>query len=317
MRYATPILLSLIACLFILSGLSYALFSDDPRFFSESQMRAQQDAQSQLDRQGAENLFASDFGNANLGEVAEKPLSEMFLNPPGPLFWALAIAVWLSAATYVLRLTGWLRPMPRAAEPKPPLPESADRDELLNWFDAGDVDEAALAPAAVIAPEQPRPSPAQPIEVAALVIGLGSATIWPWIFPIHPVAGFLMAALMLAAILCAAMTRPSRPEGLPVSMTLGILAGWATLVTCALFATFLERKLGASGTLSALIALLICAIAAANIQLHLGSPFSYSATVMWGLFGMAMASISSDSTIATAAVLAIAFVAVAVIRVTT
>ncbi|GEM_PF-5506639 len=336
MKHAARILTSLFACLFILSSLCYALLSDDPRFLTQQEMQMPTPSGetvpfSDLSLHPSSSYSAYEPGGFDSAPITRVPLSELFLNPPGPLFWALLITVWLAAAVYVLQLAGgsdhaagsYARPLPASPAPRDTASKSLTlmaeaQDNLLNWVDANPETNPGASTqyqAAVIAP-RPKIAP-PPLEVAALIAGLALATVWPWIFPLRPMLGFVLAALMLAMILAAAMIRPSSQKTQPVSMTLGILAGWATLVTCAVFATLLERNLGTSATLSGLVALLICAIAAANIQLHLGSPFSYSVTVMWGLLGMAMASISSDAAVATAAVLAITYVGVAVIRVTT
>ncbi|WP_148292628.1 hypothetical protein [Paracoccus aminophilus] len=254
-------------------------------------------------------------------------LSELFLKPRGPIFWSFALVAWAAALAYFLHFGGWIsRPAPQASDAaarrdwpdedwiRTDPPERTALGDHIGFAQIDD--EASMAARRVSAPHSSEQD-VRPLESWSLLIGLAAAAVWPWVFPGHAVVGFLLAALMLATLLGAALARPSGPVPARTSTTLGILAGWAMVMTCAAFATLLERDLGTSGTLSALVALLICAVASANIQLHLGSPFGFSATVIWGLFGIALATMETDATIATAAALAITFVGVALVRVST
>lgn len=336
MRQIVLALLCVCVCLFIASGVIYAVWP----------------GVDQLNHLGLGLVQASDPTTvfSELGDLPAHPeLSELFLRPSSLLFWALQILIWICAALYLLRTMGLISRTPLAAEPSPHRPGDED-DLLLDWIEAEDSQAAAhhptprlvfpTAPPPVQAPapakQSPDQSPAQqallseqaslrthsgsaaPLrEIIALSVGLLAAAVWPWIFAGHPIRGFVLAAIMLAMILGAAMARCSFALPYRSSTSLGVLAGWATLVTCAAFASLLERHLGISSTLSALVALMICAIAAANIQLHLGSPFGFSVTVIWGLLGLVIATMGSDATIATAAALSITFVGFAVVRVTT
>ncbi|MDS9467150.1 hypothetical protein RGQ15_06130 [Paracoccus sp. MBLB3053] len=154
-------------------------------------------------------------------------------------------------------------------------------------------------------------------EHGLLSTGLAAGAIWPWLMDSRPTAALLFAGIMLTGFLGAAL-RGTR-DGMQVrqSAALGFAAGWATLATCALFATILQKQLGASQTLAAAIGILIAALASVSIQLRLGPNISYSVAVIWGMIGIAAGSVAAQATLATMAVLGIAVIAVALVRVTT
>lgn len=238
--------------------------------------------------------------------TAPVSLLNLFLHPRGPVFWLMAVTIWASALAYLARAFGVLIRQPR--------PEDLISPEDREWENAI----RAVTPfSEQNTADLPVADRGSVFETLVLSLGLGIAALWPWVIEQDLVLGFLLSAAMLVAILSAALARGSGATRYRTSTTLGVLAGWAVVVTCAAFATLLEQNLGTSPTLSALVALLICSIAAANIQLHLGSPFGFSLTVMWGLFGIALATMAADAAIATATVLAMAFVGVALVRVST
>ncbi|MFG6079222.1 MULTISPECIES: hypothetical protein [Paracoccus] len=154
-------------------------------------------------------------------------------------------------------------------------------------------------------------------EYALLIVGLIAGATWPWLRDGHPMMGIMLCAVMLAGFLGAALSAMRLGDRIRNSGALGFAAGWATLVTCAYFATLLQTQLRAPMVLAAGIAILIAALAAVNVQLRLGGTISYSVAVIWGMIGLAAGSVSVEAALATMAVLAIAVIAVALVRVTT
>lgn len=163
----------------------------------------------------------------------------------------------------------------------------------------------------------PLPVRNEAVETGMLIAGLVAGAIWPWLREDYPMQSFLLCAAMLSGFLGAALMAIRLGDTIRMSNALGFAAGWATLVTCALFATLLQTQLGASTTLAASIAILIAALATVNVQLHLGQTISYSIAVIWGMIGLAAGSVAAEAALAMLAVLAIAVIAVALVRVTT
>ena len=152
---------------------------------------------------------------------------------------------------------------------------------------------------------------------AWLITGLVAGAVLPWIHAAHPLLGLLLCATMLAGFIGAALAVTRLGGQMRHSGALGFAAGWATLACCAAFATFLQVRLGAPVTLAAGVAILIAALAAVHIQLQLGRTISYSIAVIWGMIGLAAGSVAVEAALGTMAVLAIAVIAVALVRVTT
>lgn len=327
MQRLPPAFLFVSVCLFVASGVLFALAPHGSMIETVARIVPPFVTLPEL----AE--VAQPFANDIAPQQEYIPPPEFFLHSKGPLFWGLQILVWFSAVVYLLRILGLLK---RDIPEIPPAPRG---EELaLDWFLADDPRERTFSPrrdrtwtGSLLAPlppdidtpdsghaapePPPQPLPAPTAEIVFIAIGLLAAAVWPWIFEARPAAGFLLASLTLTGILAGAMLRGWLGERYRPSSSLGILAGWAVLATCAAFASLLERSLGTSDTLAALVSLLILAVAAANIQLHLGSPFGFSVTVIWGLLGLIVATIGSDATVATAAALSITFVGVALVRV--
>lgn len=320
MQRVLSALLLVSVCLFVTSGLLYALMPEADIIESVARV-----APPFVTPNGGAEVGLP-FGSAFDRTPLYVPPPEFFLHSKGPIFWSLQALVWFSAIIYLLRILGILKRAVPEIPAAPAMPE-----EPLDWFVADDPRERTLPPgrertltAGLVPPDfdptenaaQPLAAPPAPkIEILAVAIGLLTAAIWPWVFENRPVNGFLLAALMLSAMLVGAMMRGSLGGGYRPSTSLGVLAGWALLATCAAFASLLERSLGTSDTLATLVSLMILAVAAANIQLHLGSPFGFSVTVIWGMLGLIVATISTDASVATAAALSITFVGVALVRV--
>ena len=123
--------------------------------------------------------------------------------------------------------------------------------------------------------------------------------------------------MTLAGLLRAAMQQQRQGSEVGRSSALGFAAGWALLVWLSMLAALLQDGLGLSQPASAVIAIMIGAIAAVSLQLRLGRRIGFSVALIWGLIGVAAATVTTDATIATVTVLAIAIIAVALVRVTT
>ena len=83
------------------------------------------------------------------------------------------------------------------------------------------------------------------------------------------------------------------------------------------FASLLTLQLGVSGSLSSLVAIILLAATAIETQLRLGAVIGFAIAVVWALIGVAAESMQQDSTVATAAVIAIAAMTTVLVRVTT
>lgn len=279
MRRFTIILLSFCTALFIVSGIAFTL-GLGPADWT------------------AGGTTQIDLGNAQINrELLAEPVTIipggvglLFVDPQGPVLILLLSCVWLAAFGYLLRVSGLL-------------------GRLLDGEGSGHhwshvLDRIAIG------------------EAPALMCGLIAGAIWPWVPPDKAILRFLVAAVLFAGVIGAAglrLRQLRRPQGrgLAASTSLGMMAGWATLVLCMSFCALLDARLGMSQTMSTLIALLICAILTVWFQLQIGSPFAYSLTVNWGLLGIAVAMMSGNVTIATATAIAMTVVGVALVRVTT
>ena len=161
------------------------------------------------------------------------------------------------------------------------------------------------------------PAPMEVTGQAPLIAALALGAVWPWIAPAHPLPGFLLAALTLAGLLRAAMQEQRQGEEIGRSSALGFAAGWALLVWLSMLAALLHDRLDLSQPAAAVIAILIGAVAAVSLQLRLGRRIGFSVALIWGLIGIAAGTVTTDAAIATVTVLAIAIIAVALVRVTT
>ena len=214
----------------------------------------------------------------------------LFVDPQGPVLILLLTCVWLAAFGYLLRVSGLLNRL------------LDGRKNRRRWSHV--LDRIAIG------------------ESPALMTGLIAGAIWPWVPPDKAILRFVVAAFLFAGMMGAAglrLRRLRQPRGrdLSASTSLGMMAGWATLVLCMSFGALLDAELGMSQTMSTLIALLICAVLTVWFQLQIGAPFAYSLTVNWGLLGIAIAMMSGNVTIATATAIAMTVVGVALVRVTT
>ena len=149
------------------------------------------------------------------------------------------------------------------------------------------------------------------------IIGLLAGAAWPWLVGPSPLAALILAAAMLAGLVAAALRGTGTGRHRRRGGGMGFAAGWATLAVSALVATLMQSLLGASSGLAAVVALTMAALAAVSVQLRLGPSVGYGVAVIWGLIAIAAGSVGVNPAIATLAVLGIAAVAVALVRVTT
>lgn len=161
------------------------------------------------------------------------------------------------------------------------------------------------------------PAPVRQAAQVPLIAALTLGAVWPWIALMHPLPGLLLATLMLAGLLNAAMQDQHRGRKPENSSALGFVAGWALLVWLAVLATLMQDRLGLLQAAAAVIAIMIGSVAAVSLQLRLGRRIGFSVALIWGLIGIAAGTVTTDATIATATVLAISIIAVALVRVTT
>lgn len=197
--------------------------------------------------------------------------------PDGAVHTTLMLVIWAAAVIYVLRSAGVLG--------------------QLNVEKVSSQIRAAPVP-----------------EMLSVTLGLSTASLTPWIFKQSLLFGGLFAAISFAAILFATINRQVGRSGVSPSISLGVLAAGSTLLLCGAFASVIEFGLTVSPTIPALLAMLSCAFIAVKVQLSMGSPIAYSVTIIWAFLGLLVATVNADPMIATAAVLAITFVSVALIR---
>lgn len=154
-------------------------------------------------------------------------------------------------------------------------------------------------------------------EALPLTLGLLAGAAWPWLWPGQPFYAFLLSAAMLSGFLVAAM-RDIRVGGhVRRSSSLGFVAGWGLLACLAVLTGVLRDRLGLPQEGAAIAALLIGSVAAVWVQLRLERRIGFSLALIWGLIGVAASTVTTDAAIATMTVIAIAIVAVALVRVMT
>lgn len=207
---------------------------------------------------------------------ASGPMAELW-QPADPFQAALLVVIWAAALIYALRFSGAIQRF------------GPSRDAVAR--------------------------PVATTEALGVSIGLVAAAMAPWALRHSSFWGFGLAAISFAAILFAALNRRFAGSSPGSSMSLGVLAAGATLLLCSAFAAMVEQGLPVSSTIATLLAILSCAFIATKVQLSLGSPIAYSVTIIWALLGLLVATINVNPMVATAAVLAIAFVGVALVRV--
>lgn len=209
----------------------------------------------------------------------------MLLGPVGPVLGGLLVFVWLAALGYALRVTGLLHLLLEKSQPFALHLRFLDRIAK--------------------------------VELPALIVAFSAAALLPWIPAESTWLRFVLAMVFFAGATAAALCRVRARPKIAASTSLGLVAGWATIALCTTFSALLHQKFGMSPTVTALLALLICSITAVWVQLQIGAPFAYSLAVIWGLLGIAVATMAANMAIALATVIAITLVSLALVRVTT
>ncbi|MTH62683.1 hypothetical protein [Paracoccus shanxieyensis] len=154
-------------------------------------------------------------------------------------------------------------------------------------------------------------------ENGLVIGGLMAGALCPWLVADRPVAALVMALLMLTGFLGAAVRGVRRGFHVSRSSALGFAAGWATLIAFAVFITLVQKTLGVSLTLSAILGLTIAGFVSVAVQLRLGRNIAYSAAIILGMIGIAAGTVAASPALATMSVLAIAAIVVALVQVTT
>lgn len=154
-------------------------------------------------------------------------------------------------------------------------------------------------------------------EHGPLLVALIVGAMWPWLLRALPLTAFLLAVAMLIGFLSAALRGVRRGDRIERSTFLSFAAGWATMVTFAMFVSLLQQRLGASLFLSAAVGMALAAVAVVCVQLRLGRTVSFSVAVIWGLIGVAAGTVAVNAGLATLAVLAITIIVFGLVQVTT
>jgi len=164
----------------------------------------------------------------------------------------------------------------------------------------------------------PRPPARWPANHhGALVIGLIAGAVWPWLLAPQPGGAFLLGAVMVAGFVGEALSGVQlAPDG-RISVSLSFAAGWATLAGCALVSTLLHAQFGIPERVAAVIGVTMAALAGVSVQLRLGRTISYGIAVIWGMIGLAAGAVATQAALSMMAVLGIAIIAFALVRVTT
>ena len=153
-------------------------------------------------------------------------------------------------------------------------------------------------------------------DLLLLIAALAAGTVWPWVAVGAPLVGFLLCVLMLLALI-AAGRRTDSDGRLARDPTLGMFAGWATVLTFAAFASFLSDAMPVPVELATLAGAILSCSAAIAIQLRLPNNPTYTVTVMFALLATAATMIESNPPIAVIAVLSMAALTFLLVRVTT
>lgn len=152
-----------------------------------------------------------------------------------------------------------------------------------------------------------------PVSIAAC-LGLVLAGIWPWLDArvpaISPLVAILAAAGTVAGVVLSGSGRNWRAP-----FTAAFIAGWLLIVGALAGASYLQPLIGAERAM--LAALLATALIGTRVQLQIGGTIGFSLALIWAMIGISAATVSISITIATACVLGISALAVALVRVTT
>ncbi|MFV0293775.1 MAG: hypothetical protein ACK5II_11425 [Paracoccus sp. (in: a-proteobacteria)] len=154
------------------------------------------------------------------------------------------------------------------------------------------------------------------ISSILMISAFAAGAIWPWVAISAPLTGFFLCVAMLLALIAAGASALSDNRLARHPLT-GMFTGWATIVTFAAFASFLDISSLISDEIAALAAALLSCTAAIAIQLQIPRNPIYTGTVMFALLATAATMIESNPIIAVIAVLSISALTFLLVRVTT
>ncbi len=299
MSRGTAFSVILAVAIFIASGLGFALTPEPLAVagYPETAAAAEMAALTSLSAPGLPTVP----GPADYGV----DLASLFLRPEHGMLWLLLLCVWGALMIHAWQVLG---------------SELRARRAAVAASGVSPAQTPVARPSVVEGPPTPGEFARQverenkPAEHAALTLALILGAAWPWVSRDYPVTGFMLAAAMFALSLTAALRGQQVGGAIRRLPTVGLFAGWATAVTYAAFATLVNGHLGIPPVAATAIAMLLCAGAGIVVQLRLGGSVSYSIAIIWSLVGMAMATMSSDPTIATVAILGIAAMAIVLVR---
>lgn len=152
-----------------------------------------------------------------------------------------------------------------------------------------------------------------PMALAASV-GLVLAGIWPWLDGGLPALGPPVAILASAGTIWGVMLARFGTEW-RTPFAAAFIAGWLLIVGALAAGSYLQPMLGTERAM--LAALLATALIGTRVQLQIGGTIGFSLALVWAMIGISAATLGSSITIATACVLGISALAVALVRVTT
>lgn len=164
-------------------------------------------------------------------------------------------------------------------------------------------------------PNKNRPD-LQLADLLLLIAALTAGTIWPWVAVGAPLVGFLLCVTMLLALIAAGRRNDSDGR-LARDPTLGVFAGWATVLTFAAFSSFLSDAMPIPVELATLAGAILSCSAAIAIQLRLPNNPAYTVTVMFAMLATAATMIETNPPIAVISVLSMAALTFLLVRVTT
>lgn len=173
-------------------------------------------------------------------------------------------------------------------------------DALGQWMDPSDPG---------LEPDPRQHFPGQPVWQplsAALIAGAAS----PWL--VAPLPWIAAAGTVIAALASFVATLRAIGQRRPA---IGFLAGWSLGLAAAMLATLVAGGTGMTMGTTALLALLPAAVAGIAAQLWIGRETGFSIALIWAYCGLAAITVSIDAVAAITAMLGIAAMAGALVRV--
>lgn len=142
-----------------------------------------------------------------------------------------------------------------------------------------------------------------------VLVALVAAAAAPWLFPRAPLGLAAMMALASGSAVIAAHRAAGRQRP-----AIGFLAGWLTAVTSAAMAALVGTQFEMPMEWVAALAILPATAFGMAAQMWIGQSIGYSAALIWAFCALAITTMSSDPTIALAAILGIAGMASVLVR---